>query len=151
MPAFSATDSWIFCLHLLPMQRTTEIPKTPWRKASPCCHGQISIHGSLSWGKCLRKPAFTKKYSLGGRDQKCLYSYQIASFENKRVLKISTTCLQNILMKHFNFIRSTYFPSAIFQNKIWNFLSNRPKCKRQKQREKKEGQQRGRKIPNTYF
>lgn len=40
---------WIFYLYLLTMQRTTEIPKTPRRKASSCWHGQINIHSSLSW------------------------------------------------------------------------------------------------------
>lgn len=117
--------------------------------------------------KCLRKSAFTRKYSLRGSSQRYFYSRKIVSFENKRKtnLKISAACLWIILVKCFNFKRSAYFPRVTVQNKIWNLLSfktglsselkNKHTHRKKKKKEKSKKRRRKKKIikrnPNTYL
>lgn len=107
----------IFChwlefpvFHLLPLQRTIEIPESKLRLAhqSLCGYKRSRF---LQLSKILRKPIFARKYSSRGRGQNYLCSHQIASFENKRktVLKISTACLRNTLVKCCGFKRTNIF------------------------------------------
>lgn len=46
--------------------------------------------------------------------------------------------LQEILVKRFNFKRSAYFPSVIFQKKIWNFVSKQAKIQTEREKKKRE-------------
>lgn len=140
------SHAWIFCHGPLNFQSFTSSHwRGPLRALRPKRrHTHVASASVLLWLWAVMVPCIEVKFSRKPASPENTVYVEVAPLENKTktILKILTTCLQNILMKHFNFKRSAYFLSVIFQKNIWNFKTRlnskgKNKEKRKKRRTKK--------------
>lgn len=126
------TDFWIFRLSPLPFwawwrSLGPKLQSYLWihKQLSWCITATVAIssHGSLSCGKVFKKVSLLQKIQFMWRGPKPMQSPNSFIWKQRKNWFENFNMLQEILVKRFNFKRSAYFPSVIFQKKIWNFVS----------------------------